>query len=85
VDRLTELLATLEAQPTATRELVLRRFVEAWLMHQREAYEAEGCERIRKPFAIAEIADHQGGGRGTAAGKKKPRGRDNPRGRDSQA
>ncbi len=41
VDRLTELLATLEAQPTATRELVLRRFVEAWLMHQRDAYEAE--------------------------------------------
>ncbi len=41
VDRLTELLATLEAQPTATRELVLRRFVEAWLMHQREAYEAD--------------------------------------------
>ncbi len=30
VDRLTELLATLEAQPTAvTRELFLRRFVEA--------------------------------------------------------
>ncbi len=41
VDRLTELLATLEAQPTATRELILRRFVEAWLMQQREAYEAE--------------------------------------------
>ena len=41
VDRLTELLATLEAQPTVTRELVLRRFVEAWLMHQREAYEAD--------------------------------------------
>ena len=41
VDRLTELLATLEAQPTATRELILRRFVEAWLMHQREAYEAD--------------------------------------------
>jgi hypothetical protein len=41
VDRLTELLATLEAQPTATRELVLRRFVEAWLMQQREAYEAD--------------------------------------------
>jgi hypothetical protein len=41
VDRLTELLATLEAQPTVTRELVLRRFVEAWLMQQREAYEAD--------------------------------------------
>jgi hypothetical protein len=41
VDRLTELLATLEAQPTVTRERILRRFVEAWLMHQREAYEAD--------------------------------------------
>jgi hypothetical protein len=41
VDRLTELLATLEAQPTVTRELVLRRLVEAWLAHQREAYEAD--------------------------------------------
>jgi hypothetical protein len=48
VDRLTELLATLEAQPTATRELILRRFVEAWLAQQREAYEA----------------DHHGGGDG---------------------
>ena len=41
VDRLTELLATLEAPPTVTRERILRRFVEAWLMHQREAYERE--------------------------------------------
>jgi hypothetical protein len=41
VNQLTELLATLEAQPTVTRELLLRRFVEAWLMHQREAYEAD--------------------------------------------
>lgn len=41
VDRLTELLATLEAQPTVTRELLLRRFVEAWLMHQREECEAD--------------------------------------------
>jgi hypothetical protein len=41
VDHLTELLASLRAQPTATRELDLRRFVEAWLVHQREAYEAE--------------------------------------------
>jgi hypothetical protein len=41
VDRLTELLATLEAQPRITRERLLRRFVEAWLMHQREAYEHE--------------------------------------------
>jgi len=48
VDRLTELLAALEARPTATRELVLRRFVEAWLMQQREAYGADnhgGVER----------------------------------------
>jgi len=41
VDRLTELLATLEAQPTITRELLLRRVVEAWLVHQREACEAD--------------------------------------------
>jgi hypothetical protein len=41
VDRLTELLATLDTQPTATRELILRRFVDAWLMHQREAYKAD--------------------------------------------
>jgi hypothetical protein len=37
VDRLTELLANLEAQPRITRELLLPRFVEAWLMRQREA------------------------------------------------
>jgi hypothetical protein len=48
VDRLMELLAILEAQPTVTRELFLRRFVEAWLIHQREAYNA----------------DHHGGGDG---------------------
>jgi len=41
VDHLTELLRTLQAQPTAVRERFLRRFVEAWLVHQREAYEAE--------------------------------------------
>jgi len=29
-------LATLEAQPPAVRERFLRRFVEAWLVHQRE-------------------------------------------------
>jgi hypothetical protein len=40
VDHLTELLATPEAQPTAVRERFLRQFVEAWLVHQREAYEA---------------------------------------------
>jgi hypothetical protein len=44
VDRLTELLATLEAQPTAMRERILRRFIEAWLVHQREAYEADQHE-----------------------------------------
>jgi HAMP domain-containing protein len=41
VDRLTELLATLEAQPPTVRERFLRRFVEAWLIQQREAYEPE--------------------------------------------
>src|SRR5512143_3746372 len=41
VDRLTELLAILEAQPIEAREQFLRRFVEAWLMQQREAYETE--------------------------------------------
>jgi hypothetical protein len=41
VDRLTEILANLEAQPRITRELLLRRFVEAWLIQQREAYEAD--------------------------------------------
>jgi len=40
VDRLTELLAALEAQLSVTREAFLRRFVEAWLMQQRDAYEA---------------------------------------------
>ena len=41
VDQLTELLATLHAQPTVVRERFLCRFVEAWLVHQREAYEAD--------------------------------------------
>jgi hypothetical protein len=41
VDHLTELLATLEAQPLAVRERFLRRFVEAWLVQQRELYEAD--------------------------------------------
>jgi hypothetical protein len=36
VDELTELLATLEAQPPEARERFLRGFVEAWLMQQRE-------------------------------------------------
>jgi hypothetical protein len=38
---LTDLLATLEAQPTAVRERFLRRFVEAWLIQRREAYDAD--------------------------------------------
>jgi len=32
------MLATLEAQPAATREAVLRRIVEAWLAEQRKTY-----------------------------------------------
>lgn len=41
VDELTDLLATLEAQPIEARERFLRGFVEAWLVQQREAYDAE--------------------------------------------
>ena len=41
VDHLTELLAALQARPPVARERFLRRFVEAWLVHQREAYEAD--------------------------------------------
>jgi hypothetical protein len=41
VDHLTELLAALQALPTVARERFLRRFVEAWLVQQREAYEAD--------------------------------------------
>ena len=41
VDERTELLATLQGQPTVVRERFLRRFVEAWLVQQREAYDAE--------------------------------------------
>ena len=40
VDRFTELLAFLGTQPTGTRDLVLRRLVEAWLAQQAEAYRA---------------------------------------------
>jgi len=40
-DELSDLLATLEAQPTEARERFLRRFVEAWLVQQRELYDAE--------------------------------------------
>ena len=41
VDRLTELLGALQAQPTMVQERFLRRFVEAWLIRQREVYEAD--------------------------------------------
>ena len=53
VDELTELLAGLEVQPTVVRERFLRRFVEAWLMQQRELYDA----------------DHHGGENGEDAGR----------------
>jgi len=36
--RLKELLGALEAQPTETRELFLRRFVEEWLKEKRKEY-----------------------------------------------
>ena len=39
VNRLTEILATLEAQLSVTRELLLRRVLEAWLKEQRAEYE----------------------------------------------
>ena len=41
VDKLTDLLASLEVQPPEARERFLRRFVEAWLVQQREAYDTE--------------------------------------------
>ena len=41
VDELTELLATLEAQPIEARQRFLRGFVEAWLVQQRDAYDTE--------------------------------------------
>ena len=40
-DELSDLLATLEAQPIEARERFLRRFVEAWLVQQRELYDAD--------------------------------------------
>jgi hypothetical protein len=40
VDQLRDLLVNLEAQPTVTRELLLRQVVEAWLKEQREEYRA---------------------------------------------
>lgn len=41
LERLTAMLAALDAQPTVTREYLLRRFVEAWLVPQRDAYDAD--------------------------------------------
>ena len=41
VDQLTELLSALQVQPPVARERFLRRFVEAWLVQQREAYDVE--------------------------------------------
>jgi hypothetical protein len=41
VDRLAELLAALGALPAEAQDRLRRRFVEAWLMHHREAYESE--------------------------------------------
>ncbi len=41
VDELTDLLATLQAQPIAVRERFLRGCIEACLVQQREAYDAE--------------------------------------------
>ncbi len=35
-------LATMEAQPRVTQELLMRRFVEAWLEGQRAAYRDRG-------------------------------------------
>ena len=40
VDQLKELLTNLEAQPTVTREMLLRPIVEVWLKEQREEYRA---------------------------------------------
>ncbi len=35
-------MVTIEAQPTVTRELLMRRFVEAWLEGQRKTYRRAG-------------------------------------------
>lgn len=37
-ERAAETLATIEAQPTVTRELLMRRIAEAWLAEQRKAF-----------------------------------------------
>ena len=41
MDRLAELLAALDALPAEAQDRIRRRFVDAWLIHQREAYETE--------------------------------------------
>jgi len=41
VDRVENMLAIFEAQPTVTRQRLLRRIVEAWLAGQRELYKAK--------------------------------------------
>ena len=41
MDRLQELLTGLQAHPPAVRARFLRRFVEAWLIQQRELYDAD--------------------------------------------
>jgi len=41
VNHVTELLMTLPAQPPTARARFLRRFVEAWLMRQRAAHDAD--------------------------------------------
>ncbi len=40
-DEATKTMAVVEAQPTVTRELLMRRFVKAWLAGQREAYQEQ--------------------------------------------
>ena len=45
VDQAEKTLAALEAQPIVTRELLLRRIVEAWLEGEREAYRAHRLAR----------------------------------------
>lgn len=44
-DHLAELLTSLQAQPSGARERFLRRFVEAWLVRQRELYDADRSGR----------------------------------------
>ncbi len=41
-EKAADVLASIEAQPTFTRELLMRRIAEAWLEGQRKAYRREG-------------------------------------------